>query len=190
MALTMTTVAPSTAAPLRARAITFEGAEAAWLVRRGENVFLYYVFAFRSQKASKQPHTRLFADRSRCRLHRLRGKLAASCVLEGRLREIPDRRFELSLGSGKAELNTSEHHIVWRGKGLPSVEADPWVDPTAVLTDAYVERRAPATGKAFGRRLARRSLERGRLFYGIDAGVLLDLDDGVRRIRTTVRVPL
>ena len=190
MALALATVAPSTAAPLRARAIAFEGAEGAWLIRRGDDVFLHYVFAFRSQKASKRPRTRLFADRSRCRLHRVRGKLVASCVLEGRVEEIADRRFEMDPGSRRAELNTNEHHVLWRGRGIPSVEVEPWIDPQAVLADAYLERRAPARGQVFGHRVARRSLERGTLFTGIDVGVLLKLDDGVRRFRNTVTVTL
>ena len=190
LALVSATMAPSTAAPLRARAVTFEGAEGAWLIRRGQDVFLYYVFAFRSQKASKPSHTRLFADRSRCRLHRVRGKLVASCVLEGRLEEIADRRFEMSPGSERAELNAGNHHVVWRGRGVPSVEVDPWIEPQAVLADAYLERRAPAGGKVFGRRVERRSLERGRLFFGVDVGVLLKLDDGIRKLSTTVRVTL
>ena len=189
VALALVMVAPSTAAPLRARATTFEGAEGAWLLRRGNEVFIYYVFAFRSQKALKQPHTRLFADRSRCRVHRVQGKLVASCVLEGRLEEIPDRRFQMEPGSGRAELNAHDHHVVWRERGIPSFEVDPWVDTEAVLADAYVQRRARARGNVFGRRVNRRSLDRGATFTGVDAGVLTNLE-GSPKVRTTVRVVL
>lgn len=190
VALALTTVVSSAAAPVRARGTTFEGAEAAWLVRRGEDVFIYFVFVFRSRKAAEQPRTRLFADRSRCRIHRVRGKLVASCALEGRLETIRPGRFEMDPGSGRAELDTKKHHVAWREKGLPSFEADPWVDTRAVLIDAYVERRARAWGEVFGRKVKKRSLDRGAMYAGIDVGVITDPGPSLRKIRTRVRVEL
>lgn len=187
-ALAVTTVTPSAAAPARARATTFEGAEAAWFVRRGDDVFIYYAFVFRARKAAKDPRTRLFADRSRCRLHRVRGRLVASCALEGRLRTIRPAAFAIGPGAG-AKLKTRRHQIVWRERGVPSLEAEPWVDDEAVLADAYLARRARARGRVFDRTMRTGALERGALFWGADGGVVTDLGTGgTGRIRTILRV--
>lgn len=189
VALSLTTTIPSTAAPVRGRATAFEGAEAAWLVRRGDDVFIYYAFVFRARKAANDPTTRLFTDRSRCRVHRVRGRSVASCTLEGRLRTIRPARFEMNPGSG-AELNTRNHQIVWRGRGVPSLEAEPWIDTEAVLVDAFFERRARARGKVFDRRMRRRTLDRGVLFWGADVGVVTDLGSRSGEVRSTIRVQL
>ena len=189
VALTLTTTTPAAAAPVRGRATAFEGAEATWLVRRGDDVFIYYAFVFRARKAAKDPTTRLFTDRSRCRVHRVRGRLVASCTLEGRLRTIRPSRFEMRPGS-RAELNTRHHQIVWRGRGVPSLEAEPWIDTEAVLVDAFFERRARARGKVFDRRMRRRTLDRGGLFWGVDVGVVTDLGSSSGEVRSTLRVQL
>ena len=179
---------PSSAAPVRPRAITFQGAEASWLVRRGDDIYMYFVMAFRLERPMKGTKTRLFVDRSKCRVHHVRGRRVARCSLEGRMRDVASKRFRMPAGLGRAELRVGRHRVVWRERSLPTLEAEPWVDAGAILADIYVQRRAAATGRLFGTRMAQRTRRRAVTYQGADAGVVHDLGMRSARVRVTATV--
>ena len=152
---------------------TFQAAEARWLVRSGRKVHAYLVFAYRMDKPLRSSKTFVIADRSRCRLHGPKKRLA-SCSFGGRRKEIPARalRFEPLLAG--ATLRHGGHRLTWVGGELQEPTIDPWIEPELMEADAYMERPSTARGRVLGDRVTKRGLDHATLSYGIYAKAMIE----------------
>lgn len=168
---------PLAAAPIKVRYVTFEAAEATWFLKKHGDVYIYYVLAYRIDKLGGPSRTRLFVDKSKCRLRGTKRKKLASCTLEGRDEKLEpgDLRFDPLLGG--ARLDYGDHHIRWTQPQAMQPDVAPFVDPEAAMADAYFERLSVATGRLYGTRMPRRALDYAVLSYGADAAVITSLDD-------------
>lgn len=178
---------PVAAAPVKARHVTFEAAEATWFIKRNGDVYIYYVLAYRIEKLGGSSRTGLFVDKSKCRLRGTKRKKMASCSLEGRDEKLErgDLRFEPLLGG--ARLAYGDHRIVWTQPQALQPDVAPFVDPEAAMADAYFERLSNARGRLFGMRMPRRALDYAVLSYGADAAVILSPDEVPPRRHFTVQ---
>ena len=157
--------------------MTFEAAEATWFVKKDGDVYIHYVLAYRIDRFGGSSRTRLFVDKSKCRLRGTKRKKLASCSLEGRDEKLErgDLRFDPLLGG--ARLDFGEHQVVWDQAEALQPDVAPFVDPEAAMADAYFERLSSARGRLYGRRMPRRALDYAVLSYGADAAVITSLDE-------------
>lgn len=172
--------------PVKVYRGTFQAAEASWLMRSGEDVFAYLVFAYRMDKPLRSSRTFLIADRSRCRLHGPKKRLA-SCSFGGRRREVPAGALRFDPLLTGATLRHGGHRLTWVGGELQEPKVDPWIEPDLMEADAYLERLSAARGRVLGDRMKARGLDHATLSYGIYAGAMLD--EGPRGRRITLRLP-
>ncbi len=177
---------PLAAAPIKVRHVTFEAAEGTWFLKRRGDVYIYYVLAYRIDRFGGGSRTRLFVDKSKCRLRGTKRKKLASCSLEGRDEKLDrgDLRFEPLLGG--ARLDFEDHHMVWDQPEAMQPDVAPFVDPGAAMADAYFERLSNARGRLYGRRMPRRALDYAVLSYGADAAVIVSPDELPPRRHFTV----
>ena len=171
--------------PVKVYRGTFQAAEARWLVRSGRDVFAYLVFAYRMDKPLKSSRTFVIADRSRCRLHGPKKRLA-SCSFGGRRKKVPADALRFDPLLAGAELRYRGHRLTWVGGELQEPTVDPWIEPELMEADAYMERLSAARGRVLGDRMKTRSLDHATLSYGIYAGAMLD--EGP--LRRTIRLKL
>lgn len=185
--LLLVSLQPVAAAPVKVRHVTFEAAEATWFLKKQGDVYIYYVLAYRIEKLGGSSRTRLFVDKSKCRLRGTKRKKLASCALEGRDEKLErgDLRFDPLLGG--ARLDFGDHHIVWDQPKAMQPDVDPFVDPSAAMADAYFERLSNARGGLYGMRMPRRALDYAVLSYGADAAVTTSADELPPRRRFTVK---
>lgn len=178
------------AAPVRVQKGTFEAAEATWLVRRHGDTYIYFALAYRLSRPLGPERTRLFVDRSKCRMHGPKGKRLASCSLEGRVQtlERDDLRFGPLLADAK--LRVGGHRISWRGTKMRKPEVDPFLDQGAAFADAYLERMAGSRGRLFGQKMPRRGLDSASLSYGAYASVITSRPKLRKRLHLEVTVEL
>lgn len=185
--LSVVCLSPIVAAPVKVRHVTFEAAEATWFVKRHGDVYIYYVLAYRIDRFGGTSRTRLFVDKSKCRLRGTKRKKLASCSLEGRDEKLEraDLRFDPLLGG--ARLDFGKHQIVWDQPEAMEPDVAPFVDPEAAMADAYFERLSSASGRLYGRRMPRRTLDYAVLSYGADAAVFASPDELPPRRHFTVK---
>lgn len=177
---------PVAAAPVKVRYVTFEAAEGTWFLKKRGDVYIYYVLAYRIDRLGGASATRLFVDRSKCRLSGTKRKKLASCALGGRdvTLEPGDLRFDPLLGG--ARLDYGDHRITWAQPQALEPDVAPFVDPEAAMADAYFERLSDATGRLYGTRMPRRALDYAVLSYGADVAVRTSVDEVPRRRHFTV----
>lgn len=178
---------PLAAAPVKVRYVTFEAAEATWFLKKRGDVYIYYVLAYRIDKLGSTSRTRLFVDKSKCRLKGTRRKRLASCVLEGRDEKLEpgDLRFEPLLGG--ARLEYGDHRVTWAQPQAVRPDVAPFVDAEAAMADAYFERLSDARGHLYGTRMPRRALDYAVLSYGADAAVITSPDELPPKRQFTVK---
>ena len=178
---------PVTAEPVKVRHVTFEAAEGTWFIKKHGDVYIYYVLAYRIDRFGGNSRTRLFVDKSKCRLRGTKRKKLASCSLEGRDEKLErsDLRFDPLLGG--ARLDFGQHRITWDQPEAMQPDVAPFVDPGAAMADAYLERLSNATGRLYGRRMPRRALDYAVLSYGADAAVFASPDELPPRRQFTVK---
>ena len=172
--------------PVKVYRGTFQAAEAHWLMRSGRNVYAYLVFAYRMDKPLKSSRTFVIADRSRCRLHGPKKRLA-SCSFGGRRTELPSHALRFDPLLTGATLRYGGHRLTWMGGELQEPKVDPWIAPDLMEADAYMERLSSARGKVLGDRMKKRALDHATLSHGIYAGAMVD--EGPRRRTITIRLP-
>lgn len=180
--------APPTIEPTSARVYrgTFQAAEARWLVRSGRGVTAYLVFAYRMDKPLKSSRSFVIADRSRCRMHGAKRRLA-SCSFGARRRELPIEALRFDPMLSGAQLSYRGLRVRWVGGELQEPMVDPWVESDLMEADAYLERLSVAQGRALGDRMKQKTLDHATLSYGAYAGAMLD--QGPRRTTITFRLP-
>ncbi|MFP5353241.1 MAG: hypothetical protein ACLGIB_11860 [Actinomycetota bacterium] len=175
--------------PVKVYRGTFQAAEARWLVRSGRNVHAYLVFAYRMDKPLRSSKTFLIADRSRCRLHGPKKRLA-SCSFGGRRTQIPEAALRFDPLITGASLRYRGQRIDWVGGELQEPAIDPWIDPQLMEADAYLERLSSASGRLLGDRMSKRALDHATLSYGLYAGAMVDHGPDRRPHRKiTLRLP-
>ena len=181
---------PVAAAPIKVRYVTFEAGEATWFLKKNGDVYIFYVLAYRIDKLGGPSRTRLFVDKSKCRLRGTKRKRLATCTLEGRDEKLApgDLRFDPLLGG--ARLDYGDHRIRWTQPQAMQPDVAPFVDPEAAMADAYFERLSDATGRLYGKRMPRRALDYAVLSYGADAAVITSMDDvpPFRRLTIEARI--
>jgi hypothetical protein len=174
-------------APVKARHVTFEAAEATWFIKRRGDVYIYYVLAYRIDKAAGSSRTRLFVDKSKCRLKGTKRKRLASCSLEGRVEKLERGDLRIDPLLNGARLTFGEHRVVWERPQAPEPDVAPFVDPGAAFADAYMERVSDARGRLYGRHMPRRGLDHAVLSYGVDVSVMISPDELPPRLRFEVQ---
>ena len=172
--------------PVKVYRGTFQAAEARWLMRSGRDVYAYLVFAYRMDKPLKPSRTFVIADRSRCRLHGPKKRLA-SCSFGGRRRKLRAGALRFDPLLTGATLRYGGHRLTWVGGELQEPKVDPWIEPDLMEADAYMERFSAARGRVFGDRMKARALDHATLSYGIYAGAMVD--EGPRGRTITMRIP-
>lgn len=170
-------------APVKVRHGTFEAAEATWFVRRDGDIFMHYVLAFRIEKTVGSARTRLFVDKSKCRVKRTRPKKVASCMLEGRLEKLEVGDFRVQPALSGAALDYGDHRIRWEGAEAPQPDVDPYIDTEAAFADAYLQRLSAARGTLFGRRMPPGGLDHAAVSLGLDAALITSDDELPPRLR-------
>jgi hypothetical protein len=168
---------PVVAAPVKARHVTFEAAEATWFLKRRGDVYIYYVLAYRIDKLGTPTRTRLFVDKSKCRLRGTKRRKLASCSLEGRDEKLEPGQLRFDPLLGGARLSFRDHRMVWEQPQALEPDVAPFVDPQAAMADAYFERLSNARGRLYGTRMPKRALDYAVLSYGADAAVRLSPDE-------------
>ncbi len=171
------------ATPVRVQKGTFQAAEATWLLRRDGDTYIYFVLAYRLSKPLGAEKTRLFVDRSKCRMHGPKGRRLASCSLEGRVQKLEPRDLRFGPLLANARLHFGGHRIHWEGAEMREPEVDPFVDQRAAFADAYLERTAGVAGRLFGRKMPPRGLDHATLSYGAYASVITSLPKAGSRVR-------
>jgi hypothetical protein len=175
-------------APAKVRHGTFEAAEATWFVKRHGDIYMYFVLAYRIEKPVGSARTRLFADKSKCRVKRARGKRMVTCMLEGRVEKLRPADFRVQPLLSGAILDYGDHRISWDGAQTPEPDVAPYVDPDAAFADAYLERLSGAGGRLFDRRMPSKGLDHAALSLGVDVAVITSLEDFPPRLRLTTEV--
>ncbi len=183
----LASVHPVAGAPVRAGHVTFEAAEATWLVKRHGDVYIYYVLAYRIDRPAGASKTRLFVDRSKCRLKGAKRKKLASCTLGGRVQKLERGDLRIDPLLNGARVSFGDHRVVWERPEAPEPDVDPFIDTGAAFADAYLERLSDARGRLYGTRLPKRGLDHAVLSSGIDVSVKLRPDELPPRLRFEVR---
>lgn len=169
---------PLVAAPVKARHVTFEAAEATWFLKRRGDVYIYYVIAYRIDKVGLPARRGLFVDKSKCRLRgTTKRKKFASCTLGGRDQRLKPRNLHFDPLLGGARLDFGDHRIVWEHPQGLEPDVAPFVDPQAAMADAYFERLSNARGRLYGTRMPKKALDYAVLSYGADAAVRVSPDE-------------
>lgn len=165
---------------------TFQAAEARWLVRSAGGVTAYWVFAYRIEKPLRSTRSFVIADRSRCRLHGAKRRLA-SCSFGGRRRELPREALRFDPLLSGAKLSYRGLRLRWVGGEMQDPKVDLWLEPDLMEVDAYLERSSVAKGRVLGDRMRQPALDHASLSHGAYAGAMLN--QGPRRKTITFRLP-
>lgn len=181
---------PVVGAPVKVRHATFEGAEATWFVKKDGGVYIYYVLAYRIDRPVGSSRTRLFVDKSKCRLRGAKRKKLASCILEGRVEKLERGDLRIDPLLNGARLDFADHRVTWDSPQAPEPDVAPFVDPEAAFADAYFERLSEARGRLYGLRMRKRNLDHAVLSYGADVAVITSPDELPPRMRFEVRARL
>ena len=168
---------PLSAAPVKARHVTFEAAEGTWFLKRKGDVYIYYVIAYRIERLGKPARRGLFVDSSKCRLRGTKKRKLASCTLGGRDQKLEARHLRFDPLLGGARLKFGDHRIVWENPQGFEPDVAPFVDPEVATADAYFERLSNARGRLEGTRMPRKALDYAVLSYGADAAVRVSQDE-------------